>query len=152
MRRLSLLLVVLSVFMVTFAPAAVAEPPHGVKITAEIDIATVTGDFTATGDAVANGLLCPAGEAAGVYVGDINEGRRFTTFTIDYTLTCDDLSGAAYLRLKVWLNPDTGRTFALWRATGGDGDYAGLRGGGWLIGTPTVPGEIEDAYTGWLRF
>ena len=152
MRRFSLLFVVLSVLMVTFAPAAVAEPPRGVKITADVDIATATGDFTATGAAVANGYLCPAGVATGEYVGDFNEGRRFTTFTIDYTLTCDDLSGAAYLRLNVWLNRDTGRTFALWRATGGEGNYVGLRGGGWLIGTPTVPGEIEDAYTGWLRF
>ena len=152
MRRFSVLFVVLSVLMVMFAPAALAAPPSGVEITVDVDIAAVSGDFTATGPAVANGLLCPAGSATGVFVGDTGEGRRFTTFTVDYTFECDDESGAAVLRLNVWLDRSTGRTFALWRATGGEGDYVGLRGRGWLVGTPTLPGQIEDVYHGWLRF
>lgn len=152
MRRFSVLLVTLSVLMVMFAPAALAAPPRGVEITVDVNIASISGDFAATGPAVADGLLCPAGSATGEYVGDVNEGRRFTTFTVDYRFDCDDGSGAAMLRVKVWLNPSTGRTFALWRATGGEGDYVGLRGGGWLVGTPTLPGQIEDVYHGWLRF
>lgn len=151
MRRYSLLFVVLAVFMVMFAPAALAAPPRGVEITVDVDIASITGDFTATGPAVATGSMCPAGEATGAYASGFVEGRWFTTFKVDYTLDCDDGSGAAFFRLNVWLNRDTGHTFALWRATGGVGDYVGLRGGGWLIGTPTVPGEIQDVYTGWLR-
>ncbi len=151
MRRFSVLFIVLTVVMVMFAPAAVAAPPRGVEITVDVDIASVTGDFTATGPAVADGLLCLAGSADGV-VGDVREGRRFTTFTVDYTFECDDQSGAFDLRLKVWLNPSTGRTFALWWATGGDGNYVGLRGGGWLVGTPYGTGQITDVYHGWLRF
>lgn len=152
MRRYSLLFVVLAVFMVMFAPAALAAPPQGVEITVDVDIASITGDFTATGPAVASGDMCPAGEATGAYDGSFVDTPWFTTFTVDYTFTCDDGTGAAFLRLRVWLDRDTGETFALWRATGGVGDYVGLRGVGWLIGTPTVPGEIQDVYTGWLRF
>jgi hypothetical protein len=151
MRRFSVLFVVLSVLMVMFAPAALAAPLRGVEITVDVDIAAVSGDFTATGPAVGPGLLCPDGSAKG-FVGDVREGTWFDTFTVDYTFTCKNGLDAAMLRLNVWLNRSTGRTFALWRVTGGEGAYVGLRGGGWLVGTPTEPGHIEDVYHGWLRF
>jgi hypothetical protein len=151
MRRFSVLFVVLSVLMVMFAPAALAAPPRGVEITVDVDIANVSGPFTATGPAVGPGLLCPAGTAEG-FVGDVREGTWFSTFTVDYTFTCENGVDAAVLRLNVWLHRSTGRTFALWRATGGEGAYVGLRGGGWLVGTPYGTNQIEDVYHGWLRF
>lgn len=145
MRKLSVLFIVVALFVVVFAPAAAAAPPEPVTITADIDIAAVEGPFVATGP------VCSSGTASGVFVGPVREFGPFASFRVDYTFDCVDDSGEFVIQLNVLLNRFTGRTFALWQVLSGSGAYAGLQGFGYLIGTPTEPGSIQDVYTGVMR-
>jgi hypothetical protein len=145
MRRGFVLLIVFALFMVVFAPPAAAGPRERVTITVDTDIAAVAGPFTASGP------VCGSGMANGVYLGEARDFGSLALFKIDFTFDCDDDSGEFVIRLNVVLNRNTGRTFALWRVVGGTEAYDGLRGFGYLIGTPGEPGFIQDVYTGVMR-
>ena len=134
-------------------PAAWARP-LAVEIVVEETLPVVIPDpgqpFVATGPAVDRGVLCPEGTTEDIAFA-ARPGGWFTRLTIEKLFTCGDSSGDFTVQLRVKLFPD-GTTTALWKVTGGTGDYATLMGSGTLVGTPIVPGEsIEDVYTGKVK-
>ena len=130
------------------APSVAAAPPTVTTISIHIvfgDPATET--FTTTG-----GLLCPSGTAVSdpffqTFGGPANTG--VFTFHLVKTLTCTDGTGTFKLLVDAAANRTSPGTIGGFAAGQGTGDYAGLHGGGRLVGT-AFDGGLDDLYTGRL--
>lgn len=131
------------------APSTAAAAPPMTTITLE-GVFGVGETFTATG-----GVVCAAGSAVsdpqfGTFGGAQNRG--VFTFHVVKTLTCDDGSGTFKLLVNVSTSPNSPGTVGGFAAGDGTGDYAGLHGGGQLVGTAYPDGTgITDVYTGRLH-
>ena len=132
-----------------------AAPPQSVHIEAyeEIGDPSFPGPFTASGAAVASGLLCASGtviDTSNVASGP--PGGTFVILNVDKHFTCGDGSGTFDIHMVVYLDLITHYTTANWRITGGTGAYASLHGRGTLEGVPVVAGfSINDYYDGKLH-
>jgi hypothetical protein len=130
------------------APAAWAAPP---VTTITIDV-TFGGPetFTATG-----GVVCASGTAVSDPVFQTFGGARnrgVFTFHLVKTLTCDDESGTFKLLVNAATSPNSPGTVGGFAAGRGTGAYAGLHGGGRLVGTAFEDGSgLTDVYTGRLH-
>jgi hypothetical protein len=69
------------------------------------------------------------------------------SFHLTKTLVCTDGSGTFTIRVHAATVFGSPTDQGGWSVVGGTGDYAGLRGGGNLVGT-YVPNGIIDVYTG----
>jgi hypothetical protein len=141
-RRLGLAIGLLGAMLV--APTSAAAAPGVTTIRIDI-VFEVSEEFTTTG-----GVLCPSGDAVTdpVFAAGFGRmGRGAGTFHLIKTLTCDDGSGT--FQIKVNAGPTPTGTIGGFAVVGGTGDYAGLNGGGSLIGIGTDVGII-DFYTGRL--
>lgn len=128
------------------APAASAAPAPATTIRIDI-VFGVSEDFTTTG-----GVLCESGTAVTdpVFAAGFGRmGRGAGTFHLIKTLTCEDGSGTFQILVNAGSAPGSSGTIGGFAVVGGTGDYAGLRGGGSLVGTYTDDGII-DVYTGRL--
>ena len=126
------------------APTASAAAPPTTTIRIDI-VFEVSEDFTTTG-----GVLCPSGTAETGPIFAAGFGRMGLgngTFHLIKTLTCEDGSGTFQIKVNAGQTP-TG-TIGGFSVVGGTGAYAGLSGGGSLVGTGTDVG-INDLYTGRL--
>lgn len=155
MRKFSLLTAATMVaFVLMPAAPAVAAPPLAVEITVQETIPVTIpgggGPFVATGPAVDAGAMCPTGSTINTALTSRGSGSH-VNLKVEKVFTCDDLSGDFVVKMRVKLDTVTGFTTARWNVMGGSGAYATLRGSGSLVGTPTVPGMIEDVYTGKLK-
>jgi hypothetical protein len=105
--------------------------------------------FTTTG-----GLLCPSGIAVTdplSIVGGGSKGRGVFTFHLVKTLTCRNGRGTFELLVDAAGAPNSGGTVGGFSTRNGTGDFAGLRGGGHLVGTAFPDGNgITDFYSGRL--
>jgi hypothetical protein len=106
----------------------------------------ITLTFTATGS-----VICDSGTATTDFDHFGGSGHsRAGPFHLTKTLVCADGSGTFTIVVNaatVFGSPgDQGG----WAVLSGTGDYAGLNGGGRLVGT-YVPDGIIDQYTGVLR-
>ncbi len=140
--RLGLTVGMLAALLLAPSASAAAPPTTTIRIDVVFD---VSEDFTTTG-----GVLCPSGTAVTdpVFAAGFGaKGRGAATFHLIKTLTCDDGSGT--FQIKVDVGPTPTGTIGGFAVVGGTGDYAGLRGGGSLVGTATN-GGIIDVYTGHL--
>ena len=132
-------LLVASLLVLALAPAASAASSP-VEIDIHIDFAT--GEtFTASG-------FCDAGEAVSYNFKQAGRGRA-TTFHLFKDLICDDGSGILTIRIDASSVFGFGGTIGGWNVVGGTDAYAGLRGGGSIVGTG-FDGGIDDHYTGRL--
>ena len=128
------------------APIASAAAPPTTVLTIDI-VFDVSEVFTATGD-----VICESGTAVTdpVFAAGFGRmGRGAATFHLIKTLTCDDDSGTFQIRVNAGASPNATGTVGGFAVVGGTGDYAGLRGGGHLVGTFTADGII-DVYQGML--
>lgn len=119
--------------LLTAQPVTAAAEPVTINLHAVFEPSDET--FTATG-------FCPEGSAETI-------GFRFAgrTFHLFKELTCDDGSGTLIIRVEA--NLTWYGTIGGWNVVGGTGDYAGVRGGGQLVGFG-FDGGIDDVYTGRL--
>ena len=145
-RRIGAAIGILGVLLA--APSAAAAPP---VTTIRLDAVFGVGEtFTATG-----GVVCDSGTAvsdpeSGTFGGSKNRG--IFTFHVVKTLTCDDGSGTFKLLVDVSTSPNSAGTVGGFAAGQGTGDYAGIHGGGQIVGTAYPDGSgITDVYTGRLR-
>lgn len=122
------------------------------------------GAFTATGDAVDDGLVCAAGAARIVAFVDQETGDEPTASTtallVDQQFTCDDGSGTFTLQETEDLDDPTliprliesGEPFPEqdWTVSSGTGDYESLQGSGTFSGQAIEPGSetIRNTMTG----
>lgn len=146
-RRIGATIGILGVLLAV--PSATAAAPPVTTIT--IDVVFGVGEtFTATG-----GVVCESGTSVsdpefGTFGGRKNRG--VFTFHVVKTLTCDDQSGTFKLLVDVSTSPNSPGTVGGFAAGGGTGAYAGLHGGGQLVGTAFPDGSgITDVYTGLLH-
>ena len=144
-RRIGVAIGILGVLLA--APSAAAAPP---VTTITLDAVFGVGEtFTATG-----GVVCDSGTSVsdpefGTFGGSKNGG--VFTFHLVKTLTCHDGSGTFKLLVDVSTSPNSPGTVGGFAAGGGTGDYAGLHGGGRIVGTSYPDGSgITDVYTGRL--
>ena len=138
------------VFIIAFNVSGVfAAAPLGLHIEVTESIPPLQAEFFASGPAVESGLICAYGM---VYtISTIAHGSPdhsgIQILNVDKHFVCDE--GDTFdINMKVKLDTTTGMTSAHWKITGGTGDYAKLKGTGSLIGTPLVPGYIDDVYDG----
>ena len=140
--RLGLAIGLLGALLVAPTASAAAPPTTTIQIDIVFD---VSEDFTTTG-----GVLCPSGSALTdpIFAAGFGRmGRGNGTFHLIKTLTCDDGTGTFQIKVNAGQTP-TG-TIGGFSVVGGTGAYAGLNGGGSLVGTATDVG-LTDLYTGRL--
>lgn len=151
-RSRPLLAVVLAVAATVGVAAnpAHAAPPAGIHIEVPTLFASDTATFTATGDAVDDGLVC----ATGTVTTTANRttgwrSGRVLNFHVDKTFTCPD--GSFDVRLSAHLGAG-GVTFR-WVILGGSGAFDGLSGAGSGVGRPLPDGNpdgVLDICDGWV--
>ena len=126
-----------------------AAPPQDIHIEV-LETFAPDEPFVASGNAVADGLICSSGTVNDESVSI--SGPPAGTFRILHVLkrfTCGDGSGTFDVKMTVYLDLTTNETTANWKVQAGTGAYAGLHGNGSLIGIPQVPGvSILDLYDG----
>jgi hypothetical protein len=153
MRRITVLLAIPVILLLLVTPAA-ASPPLGVVIEAEVrglGSGPWTGPFTATGQAVDDGLMCPSGTTLSTWH-RTSGGGPYTNIQVAYLFTCADLSGDFTVFLTARFGGDLEWSTGAWRVIGGSGDYEGLHGSGKLQGFYECgPDCIIDTYTGKLH-
>jgi hypothetical protein len=132
-------LVAASLLVLALAPAASAASSP-VEIDIHIDFAT--GEtFTASG-------FCDAGDAVSYNFKQVGRGRA-TTFHLFKDLICEDGSGILTIRVDASSVFGFGGTTGGWNVVGGTGAFAGVRGGGSIVGI-AFDGGLDDHYTGRL--
>jgi hypothetical protein len=132
-------LIAAPILALALAPAAQAATTP-----VEIDIHIVFDEgelFTASG-------ICPSGEAFSYGHLIVGNGRA-TTFHLFKDLVCDDGSGTLTIRVDASFVNGTAGTIGGWNVVGGTGDWAGVSGGGKIVGL-AFDGGIDDHYTGKL--
>jgi hypothetical protein len=140
-RRIREIVAGATVLLLIAAPTAFAAPG---STTITLNSFSSGETFTATG-----GVICPAGTATTDFH-KFAGGGTAGSFHLTKTLDCTDGSGSLTIEVNaatVFGSPiDQGG----WGVLDGTGDYAGLSGGGNLVGT-YVPDGIIDVYTGSLH-
>lgn len=119
--------------------AAAGATPTTIELTGINGVET----FTTTG-----GLLCPDGTSENTFEkfgGSF--ASRAGTFHGYKTLTCTDGTGTFSITYDAATVSGSPQDQGGWKVIGGTGDYAGLRGGGNLVGT-YIENGIIDLYTG----
>jgi hypothetical protein len=118
-----------------------------------IDIDLDTGIETFTSDSP---LLCPSGDAFTNFERGAGNFEVAGTFHLTKLLVCDDGSGTFVIRVDAASNFVVGDgTTGGWSVVTGSGTgaYAGLKGGGNVVGinSGTQPIDLTDHYFGSLR-
>ncbi len=132
------------------APVA-ARAPQAVTIVSRVTFnpdGPNFGDFTATGEAVDNGTLCPAGTFVdtGIKFAGFQSNRGMVQLQVGKLFTCDDGSGSFEVKLQIQANFDTGLETFTWVASGD----AGLRGSGSGSTVPNPPIGNINTYEGFF--
>ena len=133
---------------VSVAGPVAAGTPTGVHIVSHMDFnpdGFNTGDFTASGPAVDDGLICASGtveDTALIFAG--GQSGRKAQIPVRKTFICDDDSGTLFVKIQVHLEFETSTETFSWVIQGGTGDYAGARGSG----SGTTVSDGSDPQTG----
>lgn len=120
-------------------------------ITIAIDLDTGVETFTTDSP-----LLCPSGDATTDFERGAGNFRVAGSYHLTKLLTCDDGSGSFVIRVDAASNFLVGDgTTGGWSVVpaSGTGAYAGLRGGGSVVGvnSDTPPIDLTDSYFGSVR-
>jgi hypothetical protein len=120
-------------------------------ITIDIDLDANVETFTTD-----TPLLCPSGDAFTDFEFGAGNFGAAGTFHLTKLLVCDDGSGSFVIRVDASANFVVGDgTTGGWSVVpgSGTGDYAGLKGGGSVVGinSDTPPVDLTDYYFGSLR-
>ncbi len=150
MRRSIRVTVVTAALFLVF-PVAVVQANPGLSV--HFDVQTTLnapsgGPFIATGVAVDNGLVCPAGstiDASYMWTGGQSKAGG-SNYQVLKDFICDNESGSLLLKLQVRIDPNRGSTYS-WTVVGGTGLYTSLRGSGTGYGLPTEYG-VNDLLFG----
>ncbi|MDH3307357.1 MAG: hypothetical protein OEO77_07570 [Acidimicrobiia bacterium] len=142
------------------AVSATATPP----IDVEFEVTTYfgmpsSGTFTASGEAVDDGLMCPEGTKVDLrpekFAGNSGIGVINLQAYVEFTCSAGggfDSDDSFVLKLQVHVTA-SGVLVSNWTVKGGTGAFADLHGSGRGLGsflTPPPPG-VDDVYTGKLH-
>ena len=134
------------IFVFSFSGAFAAAP-----LSLHMEVVDVIGGsgepFSASGPAVDNGVICASGTVDDISIVTKASNPNFTLLDVHKRFYCGD--GTFDIFMLVRIDNATLETRARWQLGAGTGNYAGLRGGGRLEGTPVHPGvTILDVYDG----
>ena len=150
MRKLSMLFITILILLLILAvvPAAASSPPLDVEIEAD-SLFTGTGEFTATGPAMDDGIVCAAGDTLDVFSKVTGNGNNGFNIQVMKEFTCDDGSGSFLVKLQVKVFFSSPRLSSFnWTVMGGDGVYLDLHGSGNGVVLPPNTGyDTLDVYT-----
>ena len=124
------------------ALAAPVQAAGAAPTTIRLEAVDTTETFTTTGPLCASGTA----ESFDFHFGGSDDSHA-GSFHLKKTLTCDDGSGSFTIRVNAATVFGSPTDQGGWSVEGGTGAYAGLHGGGSLVGTYTDTGII-DMYTG----
>ena len=157
-RNLQFATVVAAAMLVSVAVGtAAAQPPPYSPLEVNFVVPTTFlpgggsgGPFTATGLAVAVGLVCPSGDTIDTAskASGFQSGQGLN-FQVTKQFTCADGSGTFDVLLSVRIDRK-GDNFN-WRIVGGTNAYADLHGSGQGYGISTSPEGVTDYYFGTLK-
>ena len=152
------LLALFLVALVVPSTVAAAGPPLDIEMEAPTGFFVLgdpDGTFTATGPAVAEGLVCESGETI-LLDGSATgwQSNRLFNFKVLKEFVCDDGSGSFFVKLEVHYDfaatPEYNEFN--WTIKGGTGDYEDLHGSGSGMGLyadpATPPDGVLDTYEG----
>jgi hypothetical protein len=126
-----------SLLVLALAPGASAASS---PVTIDLHVDFENGEtFTASG-------FCESGEAVSYNFMQVGRGRA-TTFHLFKDLICDDGSGVLTIRVEASAVFGFEGTIGGWNVVGGTDDYAGVSGGGSIVGIG-FDGGLDDHYTG----
>jgi hypothetical protein len=153
-RRAIAVLAALAAVLAVATPAA-AGSPKAVTIVSHVTFnpdGPNFGTFSATGPAVTSGVICAAGTFVDTDIrfAGFQSDRGFVQLQVDKTFTCDDDSGAFFVKMQIQANFDTGIETFTWVAKGGTGDYTALRGSGTGSTVPNPPIGNINTYEGFV--
>jgi len=132
-----------ALLLLAVVPAAVSAAPGG-KVSITINVSD-TETFTTTG-----GILCASGTATTDF-DHFGGGPVAGSFHLTKTLVCDGNPADTFtIRVNAATVFGSPTDQGGWSVAGGTGAYAGLSGGGNLVGT-YVENGIIDHYTGSVR-
>ncbi|TMF36056.1 MAG: hypothetical protein E6I26_09000 [Chloroflexi bacterium] len=136
------------------APIAAASP-QGVTIVSHVTFnpdGPNYGDFTAAGDAVDSGLICPSGTFVDTAIrfAGYQSNRGMVQLLVVKEFTCGDGSGTFVVKIQIQANFDTGIESFTWVVLGGTGDYGSLHGAGTGSTVPNAPIGNINTYVGFL--
>jgi hypothetical protein len=140
--------------LVGAVPALAGQPPTTITIEIDLDVdPAVAETFTATGP-----VLCPSGTAVSTQDHFGGNFRVVGTFHLTKLLTCADNPANTFtIRVNAGATFKKGMTTGGWSVVSGTGAYAGLHGGGNVVGISEDPGggagvvDLIDHYTGQVR-
>jgi hypothetical protein len=153
-KKLTLAVLIALLLLGIVVVPAMAIKPLDVQINVpENSVGPIPDNFTASGPAVFDGILCPSGTVIDLdWWTSGPPAGNFRILHVTKQFTCDDDSGSFDVDLVVRLDLVTDETTANWKVVGGTGDYSKLKGNGKLIGTPGGIGAIiDDEYLGKLH-
>lgn len=154
MRRIIVLFVAVAALTgLAVQPADASSPWLRVTIEDSFTGAPGEGEFVASGRAVDDGVVCPAGTTTVTSASRTDLSERWALLRIGKLATCDDATGTFDINLRVLLNLDEGWTKGAWKTRAGTGDYQELRGRGLIVGDPLggPGGTFLDTYSGYVR-
>jgi len=149
----TILVLIITTFLLLQAIPVIASSSFPVTIIAETVFNEPEALFTASGEAVNQGLICSAGTvtdgkyiAAGRWEGP--NGPHWN-FIIQKVFVCEDGSGSFTINLRAHAYFDPYNNEGTWNVLWGDGDYGSLHGGGSFEGIMFGDGTgVYDIYTG----
>ena len=109
-----------------------------------------SGDFTATGPAVDNGILCASGTFVDTFIKFAGYQSRPAKVQILVVkdFTCGNDSGTFTIKLQINADINTGYESFSWVVLGGTGSEATLHGGGTGFTVPNRPVGNFNTYQG----
>jgi hypothetical protein len=149
MRR-SVLLLSVAALLLVLPGSVIASASYPVTIVVPTDFALKVWPFSATGEAVDEGLICPSGTVTdGKYVAACRRDGSACNFRIEKVFVCDE-GGSFTINLQAHVVFDPYSDVGTWTILHGWDDMARIHGNGTLVGEPFV-GGVTDTYVGLIH-
>ena len=153
--RSALVAVAAILALVAVAAPVTARSPEAVTIVSHVTFnpdGPNFGDFTASGPAVDDGLVCATGTFVdtGIRFAGFQSGRDVIQIHVDKEFTCDDGSGTFPVKLQIQADVATGIETFTWVARAGTDAYTGIRGAGSGSTVPEPPTGNINTYEGFI--
>ena len=152
MRRPVLLLAV-AILLLALPGSAIASASYPVTIVVQTDFGQLNNPFSATGEAVDEGLICPSGTVHdGKYVAACRKDGSGCNFRIEKVFACDEVESFSYSNLQAHVIFVPYNDVGTWTILHGWGDYPRIHGHGTLEGMVWDGGvEVTDTYIGLIH-
>jgi len=150
--RHPVLLLSVAILLLALPGSAIASASYPVTIVVQTDFGQFENPFSATGEAVNEGLICPSGTVHdGKYVAACRKDGAGCNFRIEKVFACDGVESFT-INLQAHVIFDPYNDVGTWTILHGWGDYARIHGHGTLEGIRWGGGVgVTDTYIGLIH-